>query len=326
MKRRDFIVLLGGTAIAWPFVSRAQSRKTTPRIGVIWTAATAEESLYLNVLTDAFHGLGYFEGKNIELQHRFPAGQPERFRAFAQELVDNKVDIIIAATGLGAKAAKQATSTIPIVIVIDPDPVGNGLVASLAHPGGNVTGLSVMSADLSGKRLSLLKEAIPQLARVAVVLDPRDPYAQTAGIAYVEAAKAAGLSIRIFEVTQADGIEQAFSAIAAQGFDGAIVVGPTLFNLRAQVGASVLTHRVPTITANSDQASYGMLFTYGSDWRDYYRRAAGYVDKILKGARPGDLPVEQPTRFKLIINAKTAGALGLFIPPSLVSTADEVIE
>jgi putative ABC transport system substrate-binding protein len=327
MKRRDFIVVLGGTAVAWPFGSRAQQRKTIPRIGVLWHAADAkEEEFYLGVLTKAFHDLGYFEGKNIELDHRFPAERPERFRTLAQELVESKVDVIVGVTGLGAKVAKQATGTIPIVIVLDPDPVGNGLVESLARPGGNVTGLSLMAVDLSGKRLSLFKEAVPKLARVAIVIDPRDPFVRSLGAAYEKAAKAAGLLIQIFEVTTADEIEQAFSAIARNGFDGACVVGPLMYNERARVGTSALAHKVPTIAGNGEQAPYNMLLTYGPDFPDYYRRAVGYVDKILKGAKPGDLPIEQPTRFKLVINMKTAMALGLSVPPSLVSTADEVIE
>lgn len=327
MKRRDLIVLLGGTAAGWPFASRAQPRKTMPRIGVLWHAANAkEEEEYLGALTRAFHDAGYFEGKNIELDHRFPAEQPERFRTLAQELVEAKVDIIVAVTGLGAKAAKQATSAIPIVLVADPDPVGNGLVESLAHPGGNVTGLSLMTIDLSGKRLALFKEAIPKLARVAVVVDPRDVFSRASGMAYQRAAKTLGFSMQIFDVTTPDEIEQAFSTIARDGFDGACVVGPPLYNERVRVGVSVMAHKVPTISANAEQAPYNLLLTYGPDFPDYFRRAVGYVDKILKGAKPGDLPIEQPTRFKLVINLKTAKGFGLSIPPSLVATADQVIE
>jgi putative ABC transport system substrate-binding protein len=327
MRRREFITLLGGTATAWPLRSRAQQRKAIPRVGVLWHAANAkEEEEYLGALTKAFHDLGYVEGKNIELDHRFPAEQPERFRILAQELVESKVDMIIAVTGLGAKAAKQATGGTPIVLVADPDPVGNGLVESLARPGGNVTGLSLMAIDLSGKRLALFKEAIPKLARIAVMLDPRDPFSKGSGVAYERAAKSLGFSSEIFEVTTADEIEQAFSAIARDGFDGACVVGPPLYNERARVGASAMAHKVPTIAGSAEQAPHNMLFTYGPDFLAYFHRAVGYADKILKGAKPGDLPIEQPTRFKLVINLKTAKALGLSMPPSLIATADEVIE
>jgi putative ABC transport system substrate-binding protein len=327
MRRREFITLLGGTAAAWPLPSRAQQRKAMPRVGVLWHAANAkQEEEYLGALTKAFHELGYFEGKNIELDHRFPAEQPERFRTLARELVESKVDVIVAVTGLGAKEAKQATGTIPIVIVADPDPVGNGLAENLARPGGNVTGLSLMVADLSGKRLALLKEIVPKLTRLAVVVDPRDTFSRPASLANERAAKAAGCAIQIFDVTTPDEIEQAFSAIARDGFDGAYAVGPPMYNERAQVGASAMAHKVPTMAANAEQVPYGLLLSYGPDFIDHFRRAVGYVDKILKGAKPGDLPIEQPTRFKLVINLKTAKAFGLTVPPALLATADEVIE
>jgi putative ABC transport system substrate-binding protein len=327
MRRRKFITLLGSTALAWPFALRAQQRKAMPRVGVLWHAANAkEEEEYLGALTKAFHELGYFEGKNISLEHRFPAEQPERFRALAQDLVESKVDVIVAVTGLGAREAKRATSAIPIVLVADPDPVGNGLVESLAHPGGNVTGLSLMAIDLSGKRLSLFKEAVAKLTRVAILGDPRDPFSKVSGVAYERAAKAMGISTQIFDVKTADEIEQAFSAIARDGFDGACVTGAPMYNERRQVGASALANRVPTIAGNAEQVPYNLLLSYGPDFPDYFRRAVGYVDKILKGARPGDLPIEQPTRFKLVINLKTAKALGLTVPSSLLSTADEIIE
>jgi putative ABC transport system substrate-binding protein len=327
MRRRKFITLLGGTAVAWPFASRAQQRKAMPRVGVLWHAANAKaEEEYLGALTKAFHELGYFEGKNIDLEHRFPAEQPERFRAFAQDLAESKVDVIVAVTGLGAREAKRATSTIPIVVVADADPVGNGLVESLARPGGNVTGLSLMAVDLSGKRLSLFKEAVPKLALAAILGDPRDPFSKVSGVAYERAAKALDISTQIFEVKTADEIEQAFSAIARDGFDGACVTGAPMYNERRQVGASALAHKVPTIAGNAEQVPYNLLLSYGPDFPDYFRRAVGYVDRILKGAKPGDLPIEQPTRFKLVINLKTAKALGITVPPSLLSTADEIIE
>jgi len=327
MRRREFITLLGSTAAAWPLPSRAQQRKPNPRVGVIWHAANAkQEEEYLSVLTKAFHELGYFEGKNIELDHRFPAEQPERFRTFAQELAESKVDAIVAVTGLGAIEAKRATSTIPIVLVGDPDPVGRGLVESLARPGGNVTGLSLMTADLSGKRIALLKEIVPKLARLALVVDPRDPASKPSSVANERAAKAVGCLTQIFEVTTPDEIDPTFLAIARDGFDGAFAIGPPMYNERVQVGASAMAHKVPTIAGNAEQVPYGLLLSYGPDFPDYFRRAVGYVDKILKGAKPGDLPIEQPTRFKLVINLKTANALGFTVPPSLLATADEVIE
>lgn len=327
MKRREFITLLGGTAAAWPVASRAQRRKPNPRIGVLWHAADAkQEEEYLVVLTKAFQELGYFDGKNIELEHRFPAEQPERFRAIAQELAEGKVDVIVAVTGLGAREAKRATSTIPIVLVADPDPVGRGLVESLARPGGNVTGLSLMTVDLSGKRLALFKEIVPKLSRLALVLDPREPSSKPTAIANERAGRDAGCLIKVFEVTTADEIDPAFSVIARESFDGAFAVGPPMYNERVQVGASAMAHKVPTIASNAEQVPYGLLLSYGPDFPDHFRRAVGYVDRILKGAKPGDLPIEQPTRLKLVINLKTAKALGLTVPHSLLATADQVIE
>lgn len=326
MQRREFLGLVG-VATAWPVVSHAQQRKANPRIGVLWHAADAkQEEEYLGALTRAFHELGYFEGKNIELDNRFPAEQPEQFRRLARELVESKVDVIVAVTGFGAREAKRATSSIPIVIVADPDPVGNGLAESLSRPGGNITGLSLMSVDLSGKRFALFKEIVPNLSRVAGVLDPRDPLSKGFWMSHERAAKASGIFSQTFEVTTPDEIEKAFQAIARDGFEGAFAVGPPMYNERAQVGASALAHKVPTMTVPAESVPYGLLLSYGPDFPDYFRRAVGYVDKILKGAKPGDLPIEQPTRFKLVLNLKAAKVLGLSVSPSLLATADEVIE
>lgn len=326
MKRRDFVVGFSAAA-TWPFAARAQQPKKIPRIGVLWHAANAdEEDVYLSVLTKAFGDLGYVDGKSIQLEHRFPDEQPDRFRAFAREFVETKVDAIVAVTALGAKEAKQATNTIPVVFVADPDPVGSGLVESLAHPGGNATGLSLMAIDVTGKRLGLFKELVPNLSRVAIMVDPRDSAAPRFRAAYEKAAKPLGISTQIVEVTTSDGIEQAFSAIAQDGLDGAALAGPMLLNQRVRVGVSALAHRIPTLSGVAEMVPHGLLLSYGQDFPDFFRRAVGYADKILKGAKPADLPVEQPTRFKLVINLKTAKGLGLTIPPSLLVTADEVID
>jgi putative ABC transport system substrate-binding protein len=326
MKRRDFVVGFSAAA-TWPFAARAQQPKKIPRIGVLWHAANAdEEDVYLSVLTKAFGDLGYVDGKSIQLEHRFPDEQPDRFRAFAREFVETKVDAIVAVTALGAKEAKQATNTIPVVFVADPDPVGSGLVESLAHPGGNATGLSLMAIDVTGKRLGLFKELVPNLSRVAIMVDPRDSAAPRFRAAYEKAAKPLGISTQIVEVTTSDGIEQAFSAIAQDGLDGAALAGPMLLNQRVRVGVSALAHKIPTLSGVAEMVPHGLLLSYGQDFPDFFRRAVGYADKILKGAKPADLPVEQPTRFKLAINLKTAKGLGLTIPPSLLITADEVID
>ena len=239
MQRRDFITLLGGAVVAYPFAVQAQQPKKVRRIGVLWHAGSPqEEDVYLRVLTKAFNDLGYVEGKNIELEHRFPAEQPERFRTLARELVESKVDVIVAVTGHGAAMAKQATSTIPVVFVIAADPVGTRLVESLAHPGGNATGLSLMAPDLSAKQLELLKEVVPNLARVAFLFDPREQLGPRARAGAWNAAKALDISFRPVEVTSPEAIEPAFSEIARDGFDGAIVAGALMFNERVRVGAA----------------------------------------------------------------------------------------
>jgi putative ABC transport system substrate-binding protein len=257
---------------------------------------------------------------------RFPDETPDRFRAIAREFVETKVDVIIAVTALGAKEAKQATNTIPVVFVVDPDPIGSGLVESLAHPGGNVTGLSLMAIDVSGKRLSFFKELVPNLSRVAIMVDPRDSTAPRFVAGYEKAARLLGLSTQPVEVATPDQIEQAFFAIARDGVDGVAIAGPLLFNQRVRVGAAALAHKIPSLSGVAEMVPHGLLLSYGQDFPDFFRRAVGYVDKILKGAKTTDLPVEQPTRFKLVINQKTAKGLGLIIPQSLLITADEVID
>jgi putative ABC transport system substrate-binding protein len=327
--RRKFIAALGGTALVWPLAARAQqSRRKIPIVGVLWHDASAEaEEVYLSVLRKAFNDLGYTEGKNIELEHRFPAEQPDLFRKFAQELVESNVDAIIAVTGQGAIEAKRATSTIPIVFVLVGDPVGSGLVESLARPGGNATGLSLMLTDLSGKRLALLKEAVPNLSRVALLVDPRDPFTKRTTKAHQAAAELLRISLWPVEVTAPDDIEPAFSKIAQDRADGVVLgTGAIFFDERARTGSSALAHMLPAVGFIAEMVPYGLLLSYGQDFPDYFRRAVAYIDKILKGANPVDLPVEQPTKFKLVLNLKTAKALGLTMPNTLLVNADEVIE
>jgi putative tryptophan/tyrosine transport system substrate-binding protein len=331
MRRREFITLLGGAAVVWPRSVRAQQSikaAKIPRIGVLWHAGSAEEEeVYLSVVRKAFDSLGYIEGKNIELVHRFPAEKPERFRALAQELVESKVDAIIAVTALGALEAKRATTTIPVVFVVVPDPVAIGLVESLARPGGNLTGLSLMAVDLSGKRLALLKEVVPKLSRVALLVDSSEPTAQRFTGAYRAAAATLELSLRPVDVPTPDAIEQAFSALAQEGTDGVVMAGSAMqFNERARIGSLALAQKLPTIVGIAEMVPHGPLLSYGQDFPDFFRRAVHYVDRILKGAKPADLPVEQPTKFKLVINLKAGKTLGLSVPPTLLAQADEVIE
>jgi putative ABC transport system substrate-binding protein len=329
MRRRDFIKVIVGSAAVWPLPAHSQqSSGKTLVVGVLWHAGSAEEEdVYLSVLVKAFNDLGYVEGKNIHLDHRFPAENPDRFRTLAQELVDEKPDVIIAVTLAGALALKKATRTIPIVFVLVPDPIGSGLAESLARPGGNVTGLSLMAIDLSGKRFELLKEAAPSLSRVALLLDFFTPNKEGTIKTHQAAAQALGMSLSQVEVLKADDIEPLFAKMAEDGTDGVLrPPGSTLFNWRAQVGASALKHRLPIMTYIAEEVPYGYLMSYGQDFPDFFRRAVAYTDKILKGAKPADLPVEQPTKFKLVLNLKTAKALGLTFPQSLILSADEVFE
>jgi len=329
MKRRQFITLIGGAAAAWPLAARAQqSSNKIPVVGVLWHGGSAEEEeVYLSVLVKAFNDLGYVEGKNIHLDHRFPAENPERFRILARELADAKPDVIIAVTQLGALELKKVTSTVPIVVTLGYDPVGVGLVESLARPGGNITGTSLMAIDLSGKRLELLKEAVPNLSRVALLVDITTPYKEHTIKLHQAAAEALGISLWPVEISAPDDVEPAFAKIAEDRADG-IVRGPgsALFIWRARVGASALKHRLPVITYAAEEVPHGLLMSYGQDVPDFFRRTVVYVDKILKGAKPADLPVEQPTKFKLVLNLKTAKILGLTMPQSLLLSADEVIE
>jgi putative tryptophan/tyrosine transport system substrate-binding protein len=324
MRRREFIALLCTCALPWTLTAKAEPSRKIARIGVLWHAGSAEEEReYLTVLVKAFSDLGYIEGKNVEFLHKFPAEQIDQYPILARELVESNVDVAIAVPPPAAVALKQITTTIPVVFVVVPDPIGLGLVAGLAHPGSNLTGLSLLTTDLSGKSLALLKEAAPDLSSVALFFDPQ---AQPRLIpAYAAAAQSLGLSFHSVKIPVPAAIEPAFAQAESDHVDGVVVTGAMLFNERARVGASALAHRMPTISFVSEMVPYGLLMSYGPDLPNHFRKAAGYADKILHGAKPADLPVEQPTRIKQVINLKAARALGLTIPPSLLVTADEVI-
>jgi putative ABC transport system substrate-binding protein len=324
MRRREFIALLGTSALPWTLTAKAQSNRKIARVGVLWHAGSAEEREYLTVLVKAFSDLGYIDGKNVEFLHKFPAEQLDRYPVLARELVESHVDVAITISPPGAVALRQITSTIPVVFVIVPDPIGFGLVASLAHPGGNLTGLSALTVDLSSKSLALLKEAAPNLSSVALFVDHQSQ--PRLAVAYATAAKSLGFSFRSVEISTPDDIERAFAQAEGDRVDGIAIAGPMLFNERVRVGASALAHKMPTITFIAEMVSYGLLMSYGPDLPDHFRKAAGYADKILHGAKPADLPVEQPSRLKQVINLSVAKALGLTIPPSLLVATDEVIE
>ena len=327
MKRRRFISLIGGAA-AWPLSARAQQDATGLRIakiGILWAVGTTERSPIRSVLVEALADLGYAEGKTAQLIQRLPDSTSDVPR-FARELIDNKVDVIVCVSSAGASAAKQLTSSVPIVFVYSADPVGIGLVDSLVRPGGNVTGLSLMGGDLIAKRLAFLREAVPMLSRVTFLFDPV-LFNQRELSAQQDAAKVLGLQLRPISTPTPDAIDQAFAELGSEGTEGVTVATqPMMTQESARIAAAALAHRIPTVGYHPGMARDGLLMSYGQDFAEYLRKAAVYADKILKGAKPADLPVEQPTVLKFAINLKTAKALGLTIPAPLLIAADEIIE
>ncbi len=269
MKRRTFITVLGGALATWPLTARAQqSSSKIPVVGVLWHAGSAEEEdVYLSVLVKAFNDLGYVEGKNIHLDHRFPAENPDRFRILAQELVNEKPDVIIAVSNLGTVEVKRATNTIPIVFVLAQDPLRDRFVESLSHPGGNATGLSLMGADLTAKRLELLREAVPNLSRIALLVDPTDPFTERTIKANQTAAKALEITLWPAEISGPDKIERAFSKIAEDRANAVVRgSGTMLFNERARIGAAAVAHRMAGMTFVAEEVPYGFLMSYGQDF------------------------------------------------------------
>jgi len=329
MRRRDFITLFGSTAAMWPLAARAQQPRKIYRIGVLWHGANAEEeAIYLAALRQGLNDFGYVEGQNVVLEMRFPAEQYERFFVLAAELVQQKVDVLVSAAGIAAVACHRATTTIPIVSVNVPDPVGRKLVASLNRPGGNLTGLSNMAVELTRKRIELAKEMIEDLSRVALLVNTADEIGSRAYIAEGDAAgPRLGVAVVPFAVRDANDLEGAISKISTDNFQAIVVTHDGLFYVqRKRLADLALERRLPTIAFASEQWEAGVLATYGPNVPSLYRRAGAFIDKILKGANPADLPVEQPTKFELLINLKTAKALGLTVPPTLLSRADQLIE
>jgi putative ABC transport system substrate-binding protein len=328
MRRRGFIAGLAGAA-AWPLTAGAGPARVR-RIAFL-TTTSPPGSAYIDAFVAGLRELGHAEGRDIVIEWRWGRGSTERFAEFAAEAVSLNVDVIVAANGAAGLAAQQATRTIPIVVATIDDPIASGLATSLAHPGGNVTGLTLLTPDLQGKRVQLFKEALPNLARVTVLLDTAGrPQAQQIALLPVEAA-GRDLGIRVatvVEVRRPDDIAAAFAAIAEDGgSDGVLAVGGTMFFAnRSELGGQALVHAVPMMCDLREEVAAGCLMSYGADLTELYRRAAGLVDRILKGATPAELPIEQPTKFELAINLKTAKALGLTLPPAILARADEVIE
>ena len=324
--RRAFCSML----LALPIPARAQQPKKVPRIGYLSAFDPVRESTRSEAIRLALRELGYIEGQNIAIEYRYAEGKLDRYPELAAELVRLKVDIIVVAGGTATVlAAKNATTTISIVMVgLGSDPVEAGLVDSLARPGGNVTGLTLLSRELGGKRLELFKEAVPKVARVAVLYDPtvRDSVLDVKEVLPV-AARALGLTVQSWEVRDADGFERVFAALSKQRPDGLYVpAGALMRNNGKRIAGFALKSRLPSVYDDREAVDAGGLMYYGADIADSYRRVATYVDRILKGAKPADLPVERPTKFELVINLKTAKQIGVTIPQSVLYKADKVIK
>jgi putative ABC transport system substrate-binding protein len=310
-----------------PPTSQAQPAAPVPRLGLLIPGSAAGFASRIEAFRLGLHDLGYVEGRNIAVEYRFADGQADHLPVLVAELVRLPVDAIVVDGILAIRAAQHATATIPIVMAVIGDPVGAGLVASLARPGGNTTGLSLMLPEVSGKRLELLREAVPALSNVAVLWNPDVHDSRVVFQETQTAAQALGLRLHSFEVRRSAEFAQAFAAMTSAHAEALVVISNALFfSHRDQLAALAVHHRLPAIFHSREYAEAGGLMAYGASGEDLYRRAATYVDKLLKGAKPADLPVEQPTRFELVLNVKTAQALGLTLPPTLLFQADEVIK
>ena len=328
MNRRGFIGALAGGLFAAPLVAAAQPTAKVYRIGFLVTATLTETGHLLKALSEGLRELGYVEGRNVVFERRFAEGRQERLPALAAELVRLNVDILVTGSNPVIAAVKEATATIPVVMAVSRDPVGAKFIASLARPGGNITGLANDTApEIIGKNLALLKEAVPRISRVTYLWNPVPPGAEASKNALESAARNLGVAFQPVEVRGHAELEGAFAAMVRERANGIVVAqDPVTFGSRSQVVLLAARSRLPAVYGVREFAEAGGLMSYGPNIADQFRRAAMYVDKILKGAKPGDLPIEQPTKFELVINLKTAKALGLTLPPSLLQRADQVIE
>jgi putative ABC transport system substrate-binding protein len=325
IRRREFITLLGSGAAAWPIAARAQQGKL-PTIGFLGATTPAPQTHLTAAFVQRLRELDWIEGRTVAIEYRWAEGRSERFAEIAAEFVRLKVDVIVTHNTPPIVAAKQATSVIPIVFASAADPVGTGLVASLARPGGNVTGLSSQGPDAAGKRIELLREIIPGLRRLALLANVGNAYVALEVPAIEDAARVIGVEVGLFDIRRPDDITPAFEHLKGRAEALYVVADPLLFNNRLRINTLALGARLPTMHILREYVEASGLISYGANWLIQWRRAADFVDKILRGAKPGDIPVEQPTKFDLVINLTTAKALGLTIPESLLLRADEVIE
>ncbi len=322
--RRKFISALAGTALAWPVTTRAQQPNKLPTIGVLLGDASSW-SAWAAAFAQRLSQLGWIKGRTVAIEYRWSEGRPERVAEFATEFVQQKVDVIVTYGGAVA-TLKQATASIPIVFALATDPLGSGLVASLARPGGNVTGLSLQASDIAGKRFELLREAVPRLRQLAIMFDAG--YAATVREMdeAQSAARTLGLEVAPYGIRRAEDIAPAFDALKSQADALYVAVDALILAFGTQLATLALSARLPTMFDDRIIVKSGGLMSYGPNISALFERAAEYVDKILRGAKPSDLPVEQPTKFELVINLKTAKELGLTIPQTMLIAADEVIE
>jgi ABC-type uncharacterized transport system substrate-binding protein len=326
-QRREFISLIGGAAAAWPLVAHAQQQPAMPLIGFFHPASPDAVAHRVRAFRRGLKDTGYVEGENVAIEYRWAEGQYDRLQALAADLVRRQVAVIVAAGGSGF-AARAATTTIPIVFVSGEDPVGLGLVASLARPGGNLTGINFLAGELQAKRLELLRELVPGVVRVAVLVNPTNPTNAEGTVRDVEAAaRALGLQIQVLNASTSGEIDAAFATLEHERPDALFVGSDAFFNnRRVQLVHLASRHAVPATYAGRDFAVAGGLISYGADITDAYREVGVYAGRILKGAKPADLPVVQSSKFELVINHQTARMLGLTVPATLLARADEVIE
>ena len=326
MRRRAFISLLGGAAVAWPLAARGQQAGKLPTIGFLVVGTPSTHGQWVAAFVQRLRELGWIEGRTVAIEYRWAEGRTERLAEIATDFVRLRVDVIVTHSAAPVLAAKQATSVIPIVFAAVADPLGSGLVASLARPDGNVTGLSVQQTDTAGKRLELLREVVPGLRRLAILANIGNPGNVLEMGEVQAAARTFDLEVALLEIRRAEDIAPAFEALKGRADALYVATDPLLNTNRLRISILALGARLPTMHGFREPIEAGGLISYGANFPDLFRRAADYVDKILRGAKPADLPVEQPTKFDLVINRTTAKALGLTVPPSLLAIADEVIE
>jgi putative tryptophan/tyrosine transport system substrate-binding protein len=327
MERRRFIEVIAGGLLAAPLTAEAQPAAKVPRIGFLGNSTATLEANLVGPFREGLRELGYVEGRNILIEYRWAEGKNERLPALIAELIAVKVDVIVTAGTPAALAVKKATTSIPLVMAAVGDPIGVGLVASLARPGGNVTGLSAIAPELEGKRLELLREVVPKLSHIAVLWNPDNPFLAGSLKETRAAAQVLGIKVQLLGVRTAEEFPAAFAAILKERPGALLVLADRIFlHNRARIVDFEAKRRLPGVYPYRELVEAGGLMSFGPSYAGMHRRAAYYVDKILKGAKPGDLPVEQPTKFELVINLKTAKALGLTIPPSVLGRADEVIQ